>query len=116
MKRSGIGQQGGIDAFRDLLGHPHAGGFAEVIDHLANGANMRSNRKAILVFNQFNYLTKHSVAQTKVRDFCLVSESTQTGSLCYFGFSISRRMESTRSAFSSTVSRTKCSAGVCRKF
>src|SRR5216683_1065250 len=110
---------------RRRIAHDHFHVFVECLQQpvetqrgaeaVAIGANVRSNRKAILFFNQFNYLAKHvGGTDFSACDFLLLL-STQTGSLCYFGCSIFCSNSSTRSAFSSTVSRTKCSAGVCRK-
>ena len=37
MKRSGVGKQRRINAIGDFPGDPDAGGFAEIVDHLADG-------------------------------------------------------------------------------
>ena len=41
MKRSCVGQQRGVDALGNLFGDAHAGGFAEVVDHFADGRGGR---------------------------------------------------------------------------
>src|SRR6185295_13977297 len=37
MERSGVGYQRRVNAFGNLFSDSHAGGFAEVVDHLADG-------------------------------------------------------------------------------
>src|SRR5882672_243713 len=110
---------------RRRIAHDHFHIFVECLQQpvetqrgteaVAIGAHVGSNRKAIPFFNQLNYLAKHY----KIADFesrisdCTANSLAIRNPHYSASFTLSApcsifsRRESTRSAFSSTVSRTK---------